>query len=187
MSTDLPPEAFTKKTLQDAFNWLQDQPEPVKASVHTPERLVSLYRSSQRRIPDLDAPVSSKKFIDDLKNLASSLDQFNQSPGARTPLVSSPKLSLEPEIERYQPPQVPPPPPEIASGTRISTHLETETRKASLEITKQQQHTTTETLHLDSTSRERVQQVRERFNLGTDHEALRLLISLGFEKFSQFQ
>jgi len=211
MSTDLPPEAFTKKTLQDAFNWLQDQPEPVKASVHTPERLVSLFRKSQR-LDDQDAPVSSKKFLDDLKSLATSLDQFNPSPSRLHDFSTSssfqesveflppPPSTSAATIETYSPPShrvtssrpisepeatTAPPSPDY-SGRSHSTETETETHKASLQFTRQRQKTTTQTPGLDPASLERVAEVRKRFNLGSDQEALRLLISLGFEKFSQF-
>lgn len=204
MSTDLPPEAFTKKTLQDAFNWLQDQPEPVKASVHTPDRLVSLFRKSQR-LDDQDAPVSSKKFLDDLKSLATSLDQFNPSRGRLHDFSSSPAFQ-EKEEPLPPPPSMAPAnietysrPPERATTSRLTsepgpdysgrthtTETETETHKASMEFTRQRQKTTTQTTDLDPESLQRVEEVRKRFNLGSDQEALRLLISLGFEKFSQF-
>ncbi len=204
MSTDLPPEAFTKKTLQDAFNWLQDQPEPVKASVHTPERLVSLFRKSQR-LDDQDAPVSSKKFLDDLKSLATSLDQFNPSrsrlhdfspPSAiqqNEELLPPPPSSVSATIETYSPQKraaashINQAPSSLdSSGRTHTTETEMETQKASLEFTRQRQRITTQTTDLDSESLKRVSDVRKRFNLGSDQEALRLLISLGFEKFSQF-
>ena len=42
-------------------------------------------------------------------------------------------------------------------------------------------------VELDSLSKERVNEVRKRFNLASNQEALRLLISLGFEKFMEFR
>jgi hypothetical protein len=205
MSMDLPPEAFTKETLQAAFNWLQDQPEPVKASVHTPERLVSLYRKAQRT-SDLDAPVSSKRFIDELKSLRNSLDQFSNND---FPTHSPQDSSLNFEAKTSSPP---PPPPlkseplerpqetkasptnssaslseyELYSGATHKTATETETRKATIELTHQKQRTTHEVTDLDPLSQSRVKQVRDRFNLSSDGEALRILVSLGFEKFSEF-
>lgn len=152
MTGDLPPEAFTKETLQEAFNWLQEQPEPVRATVHTPERLVSLYQKSLR-LTDVDAPVSSRKFMDDLKNLASSLNQF------------------EPSTENRQ----------IAKATVTQT----ETKKAHFELTTEK--TTAKAPEMDPLSLEKIRQVRQRFNLSSDMEAIRVLIALGFEKFSQFQ
>lgn len=197
MSADLPPEAFTKQTLQEAFNWLQEQPEAVKASVHTPERLVSLFRKSQRS-PHHEAPVSSKKFLEDLKTLSGHLNQFNgatkpmpQATSFKEPSLSMPFADLpsppdDKEIETYtqEPTRTPARPP---AGSTQTTETETETRQASLQFTHQRQKTTQVTTELDELSRQRVQEVKDRFNLTSDREALRLLISLGFEKFNQFQ
>lgn len=203
MTTDLPPEAFTKQTLQEAFNWLQDQPEVVKASVHTPERLVSLFRKAQRN-PNQEAPVSSKRFIEDLKSLTGHLNEFNDStrPSSsatnKETTTAMPLTDLPPpphnndhkDIETYTRPSqdresaVSSRPP---AGSTQTTETETETRQASLQFTHQRQRTTQVTTELDELSMKRVHQVRERFNLTSDREALRLLISLGFEKFDQFQ
>lgn len=151
MRTDLPPEAFTKETLQEAFQWLQQQSETVKATIHTPERLVSLYRKSQRLDQNNDAPVSSKKFIDELKSLASSLDEFSSQPTKKTSVSFEQTSSKK---ATFVTPSLPPIPKESPA--------------------------------LDSVTLERVAQVQKRFNLSSENEAIRLLISLGFEKFSQF-
>lgn len=157
MSTDLPPEAFTKETLQAAFDWLQTQPEAVRGTVHTPEYLVSLFRKSQR-LNDKDHPVSSKKFITDLKTLATSLDQFSDNEA--TNLNTAPVVKKEPIATAIETPQ-----------------LVQQKAKATLEMTMDP---------YDDVTQARVSQVKERFNLSSDQEALRLLVSLGYEKFSQF-
>lgn len=198
MSSDLPPQAYTRETLQKAFDWLQDQPEPVKASVHTPDTLVSLYLRSQK-LSDHNAPVSSKKFISDLKNLATSLDQFNghqpppvphthipmAQPPQEAPIVAQPQVEIPPVT---QPIQSSDPIPEVSFnfGSELgqSTTV-TETKTASFELTSQT--TTTSSLDLlDPVTLDRVKKTRERFNLSSDAEALRLLVSLGYEKFSTF-
>ena len=150
MKTDLPPEAFTKETLQKAFNWLQEQPETLRASVHTPERLVSLFQKSQR-FNDNDAPVSSKKFIDDLKNLATSLDQFGSRPKAFAPTNPPPQQPVEEEkweqaLESKVNESVPPANPGPAAGKPLPTspwrpapmmekpEMKTENRKPALPL-----------------------------------------------------
>ncbi len=216
MNQDLPPQAYTRETLQEAFNWLQEQPEPVRATVHTPERLVSLYQKAQRMV-EYDAPVSSKKFIDDLKNLASSLDQFGGQ-------IRSPKTSLatkeSAQALNFQQPQkvttitepdrndtrqdlshsfldFSHPEAEIQthqaqgqSQSTASTLYEstqtTETKKSVIKTELKSSVHGAITQDLDSVSLQRVREVKTRFNLGSDAEALRLLVSLGFEKFSQF-
>lgn len=169
MRRDLPPEAFTKETLQEAFNWLQDQEEPVRATVHTPERLVSLYRKAQR-LSDVDAPVSSKKFVDDLKNLATSLDQFSSSPqgSANTPTSTHPV------------------PPQMGGGVMTTNKTSEKTSSLSEPIVKGAPPKTSFDTSFDPLTQKRIHKVRSRFNLSSDQEAIRLLISLGYEKFSNF-
>ncbi len=229
MNQDLPPQAYTRETLQEAFNWLQEQPEPVRATVHTPERLVSLYQKSQR-MNEYDAPVSSKKFIDDLKNLATSLDQFGGHPknfkttSPPPPQTSGFPFASAPQNNSYsglfKSPQPSPmtvySSPEnhetfeqnpvftptihhsaseahqgqVSAQASASTHYEstqtTETKKSVIttEIKSSLQGPLSQ--DLDAISLQRVKEVKARFNLGSEAEALRLLVSLGFEKFSQF-
>lgn len=189
MSADIPPEAFTKETLQEAFAWLQSQPDLVRNSVHTKERLVSLYRRSQR-LNDGDHPVSSKKFITDLKALASTIDQFNGQamdlqPPPPPPFMEPQETIFEPKSPKHSPtPTVaaaPPIPPPLASE---ETTMET-VKKASFEVTTNTRQTTTRSLNLDSRTEERIQTVQNRFNLSSREEALRLLVSLGYEKFNE--
>lgn len=79
------PQAYTKETLSKAFDWLQHQPASVRQAAANPDMLVSIYLQAQRqgiqRI-DADAPVSSKKFIDDLKTLSRDFAQFDEAPAA---------------------------------------------------------------------------------------------------------
>ena len=143
MTLDLPPEAFTKKTLQEACSWLEDQPEELRNMIHTKERLVGLYQKS-KRLKEWSDFTSSEKFIHDLKNLIQSENSDND------------KLS------------------------RKSINLEKDSKKLVKEDSENQ-------VELDTLSRKRVDEVKKRFNLTSNSEALRLLISLGFEKFMQFQ
>ncbi len=189
MKADLPPEAYTRDTLQAAFDWLQTQPDIVRASVHTPERLVSLFRRAQR-LNDNDHPVSSKKFVTDLKNLAMSLDQFSGSPATlETPLgLPDPPMLETPVVPPTPRPTPPPKEDPVRPSTQTSSEeTVTETaQKASFEVkTNTRQKSTTVSKLLDPTTESRIQEVQMRFNLGSREETLRLLISLGYEKFSQ--
>ncbi|MCC6138013.1 MAG: hypothetical protein IT287_05235, partial [Bdellovibrionaceae bacterium] len=77
------PQAYTKETLSKAFEWLQHQPVSVRQAAANPDMLVSIYLQAQRqgiqRI-DADAPVSSRKFLDDLKVLSRDFAQFDDAP-----------------------------------------------------------------------------------------------------------
>lgn len=76
----LPPQAYTKETLSKAFDWLQYQPDQVKQVAVSPDVLVGLFLKAQRQgldHIDVDAPVSSKRFLSDLKNLKKDMAQFD--------------------------------------------------------------------------------------------------------------
>ncbi len=188
MSADLPPEAYTRETLQSAFDWLQTQPDVVRTNVHTPERLVSLYRRAQR-LSDDDHPVSSKKFVTDLKSLASSLDQFSGQPQALQPPPPPPQAKAQETSQQYTAPTAPPPPPQAHTTQSDNSSEETTTetvKKASFEVTTNTRQTTTKkAVALDATTEARIQDVQKRFNLSSREESLRLLVALGYEKFTQ--
>lgn len=114
IGTNLPPQAYTRETLTQAFAWLQSQPEAVRRSATTPESLVGLYTRNQRFGPDniktetrfvssapisplagdddldhlspTEAPISAQNFKTDLKTLAEGLKQFDNPRGSRTPI-----------------------------------------------------------------------------------------------------
>ena len=80
----LPPQAYTREILTAAFNWLQTQPESAKKLATNPDALVGLYLRAQRygnSNLETDAPVSSQVFMNDLKNLAEGLKQFEENEG----------------------------------------------------------------------------------------------------------
>ncbi len=86
IGTSVPPRAYTREILTTAFNWLQTQPDAVRAKATSPDALVGLFTQSQRSSgnrPDssfeTEAPVSSQSFMSDLKNLAEGLKEFDDS------------------------------------------------------------------------------------------------------------
>jgi hypothetical protein len=107
IGTNLPPQAYTRETLTQAFAWLQTQPEQIRRNATTPESLVSLYTRNQRFGPEnrntstapisplagdddltelslTEAPISAQNFKTDLKTLAEGLKQFEDPRGSRT-------------------------------------------------------------------------------------------------------
>ena len=141
MTFDLPPEAFTKETLQKAFAWLQGQSEELRNTIHTSERLVSLYQKS-KRLEGQEGLMKSEKFIHNLKNLTDH------------------RIADREDTKNGEP-------------DKKSIHLLEDSEKNGKWV------------ELDSLSKERVNEIKKRFNLTSNSEALRFLISLGFEKFTQ--
>lgn len=82
----LPPQAYTKETLAQAYTWLKDQPERITRLATTPDTLVSLYLKARRggrldnasdsiTIPPQSIPVSSQRFESELRQMASELKE----------------------------------------------------------------------------------------------------------------
>jgi uncharacterized phage infection (PIP) family protein YhgE len=73
----LPPQAYTKETLQKAYSWLLNQSPSIKEMASTQEMLVSLYLKAQRNgEASLEAP-SIQNFKQELKSLANMIGDFN--------------------------------------------------------------------------------------------------------------
>ncbi len=79
-TTTLPPQAYTRDILAKAFIWLQGQPESICKLASSPDALVGLFLRAQRTGGasfETVAPVSRDNFMNDLKSLASELEQFD--------------------------------------------------------------------------------------------------------------
>ena len=78
----LPPQAYTKETLQKAYSWLLNQSPSIKEMASTQEMLVSLYLKAQRNgEASLEAP-SIQNFKQELKSLANMIGDFAPPPAA---------------------------------------------------------------------------------------------------------
>ncbi len=197
MALDFPPEAFTRKTLQQAFSWLQDQPEEVRDMIHTPERLVSLYQKS-RRLKEREGLVKSEKFIHDLKNLvghesagnnaladqklSSDRKSSNEKPGMDSPTEPTGQTSDQ-DTPKLHPASFREKPVGLDTSGHQNTGVGCEPHKKPTDL----KFSNGKWMDLDPLSEKRVNEVMKRFNLDSTSEALRILVSLGFEKFSQFQ
>lgn len=189
------PQAYTKETLSKAFEWLQHQPASVKQAAANPDMLVSIYLQAQRQgiqKIDADAPVSSRKFIDDLKTLSRDFAQFEDSPSASstatkvlTPPAPSPVIQQQraPEApvmqQQVQAPQQPQP--------MINTPPQINVPPLSPPAPQMRQQTTSDGFFsLDEKSLVVVRRLQERFNLSTPQEALRMIIAVGIEQISRW-
>ena len=81
----LPPQAYTKETLQKAYAWLLTQNESVKGLAQDQNILVSLYLKAQRNgEASLEAP-SIQNFKQELKSLANMIGEFQPMPSMTQP------------------------------------------------------------------------------------------------------
>lgn len=170
----MPPQAYTRDTLVKAIDWISSQPDHLRAQAKTAESLVALYLQAKRRPNDWNTdsnPVSGETFKEDLKSLARDLEQFT---GAQ---VSAP-----------QPQQVAPPTgysyPSASSSYSPPQH--TQMSKPTVETPQPPASTFAAPPAMqwtvDEISFKRAQTLKERLNLSSESEALRMMIALGFEK-----
>jgi hypothetical protein len=190
----LAPQAYTKETLAKAFDWLQHQPVNVKQVATSPDVLVGLFLKAQRQgitHIDADAPVSSKKFIDDLKNLKKEFAVFDEPKSPAAPAPHAPGAPAEqPVIPQpfAQPSQqhvpqgasaAPPQPPSYPVNPVYHQPAPAPTYSVAA--------VQTPSLALDETSLKILHNVQQRFNLSSPQEALRMVISVGYQHISRWQ
>ncbi|MBC7755028.1 MAG: hypothetical protein H7Z71_12370 [Moraxellaceae bacterium] len=93
----LPPQAYTKETLQKAYSWLLNQNPSIKEMASTQEMLVSLYLKAQRNgEASLEAP-SIQNFKQELKSLATMMGDFTPPTASLpSPAVTAKATSVMP-------------------------------------------------------------------------------------------
>jgi hypothetical protein len=181
----LPPQAYTKDTLVQAYAWLQGQGESIKELATTPDVLVSLYlKAKMQGNHALERP-SIQNFKNELKNLAGMIGEFEivESPNpsrANTAdeAPSTVRMRSKFSTSQNQPPQQLP----LQNSTVTSSSL--------FEQNHQHQSIDGQTLpgskrtsqDLDSRSMDLIQEVKIQFNLSSDTEAMRMLIAVGYNQ-----
>ena len=166
----LPPQAFTKETLQKAYTWLLTQSASVKDMATSQDMLVSLYLKAQRNgEASLDTP-SIQNFKQELKNLASMIGDLqtpqngtNSSPSPANTNIQTKSLPVTglPQTIKESAPIAPTGSGNNSSGSPSSLG------------------------QLDIQSLQALSEVRQALNLSSDIEALRALIALGYKQFKK--
>lgn len=193
IATGLPPQAYTRDTLVKAIEWLTSQPPNVKERATTADAIVSFYLQASRKASALqEAPLSGEAFKADLKTLAEDLKLFEDtSAPPHTPLrsfapIQNPQaLPMTPPPPYIPPSHAPsanhhpmPPPPPVAP-----TPLATSTASiAAAPPSHQQEARGVVVWNVDPRSLLAAKEIQERFNLGSEIEALRMLVTLGIER-----
>lgn len=178
----LPPQAYTKETLQKAYTWLLTQNPSVKEMASTQDMLVSLYLKAQRNgAESLDTP-SIQNFKQELKSLANMMGDFqsNGQPHAHSQnqmaQPSAPSYSQPPHApqapQAHQPTYSPPP---AAQSPEVKATMTLRGTAASL------------LQDLDAVTLQCLADVRTTLNLSSDAEALRALVALGHRHFKKIQ
>lgn len=123
----LPPQAYTKETLQKAYTWLLNQTPNVKDLATNQETLVSLYlRAVRNGEVSVDSP-SVQNFKQELKSLATLMGDL-QTPGA-VPAPVQPKPA--PAVIM---PTVAKPAPAAAASTDLTEQLDAQSLETIREV-----------------------------------------------------
>lgn len=182
----LPPQAFTKETLHKAYLWLNAQGPHIKELATTPELLVSLFLKAQRNGEESLNRPSIQNFKNELKSLAGMMGEFETSsvgstnpsdshvsPSEKNP-STAPGSANSSDSKQYH---------SQSMDARYDSADIYNYRKPIESNSKENWTTNTNSLQgLDTRSFAMIQEVKNQFNLSSETEALRLLISLGYSK-----
>lgn len=158
VNSDLPPQAYTRETMVEAFSWLQTQTDPVRQMAISMDAMVSLYLRAQRHGVQSLAPVSSKNFQSELNTLAKGLSLFEgqtEDEAQEEPAIDSASLKYGAKMDEEQ-----------------DSTPSTPNSNTSIEMN-------------DPSSQQLIQEVQQSLNLSCEEEALRAIISVGAAKILQ--
>ncbi len=204
----MPPQAYTKETLQEAFEWWSEQPEELRNQIQDKDDLVGYYlRINRGEEPPKNeggfSKAAKESFSSELKGLVKNLDAFEgyEGKGPKPQEKPKPQRSFEP-APKAQVPGVATKAPAQTFEPRMPAHVFEPSRQMQFpEMSKplvptvvegaqapkpQSSLVTTESkgqfFRLDERSKDSVARARELLNLSSDEEALRALIALGGAK-----
>ncbi len=155
----MPPQAYTRDTLAKAYAWLQNQSESIKEMAQGADSLVSLYLKAQRSGDDSNEKPSVQTFKSELKNIAGLMGEFEVTEPIRF-THSSPQPQAPKNTESAAQPQTRP---IIKNPNYNPPNLDLKAL-------------------LDDKSWQMIHEVKNTFNLSSENEALRLLVTLGYSK-----
>lgn len=169
ITTNLPPQAYTRDTLVKAIEWLSLQPQAVRERATSADLIVSYYLQARRRMSaaQMEAPVSGENFKQDLKHLAEDLKKFEE-PSA-PPHQAQPSRALSHgQFSWSEPPPI--------------THGHHAPPPRSAPAPAPQVETRGQVWNIDARSLAAAREVQLRLNLSNEGEAIRLLVTFGYER-----
>lgn len=176
----MPPQAYTKETLQEAFEWWSEQTEDLRSQIQDKDDLVGYFlksRGEKLYVPEkMEGFTRTAKasFSTELKGLAKNLEDFEDYTGQtsqprKTSVVKEQKLEVEPSFQM--------PFPDL-SKTLVPASDDRNPTSNTM-IAKSKANIQNSFYKLDPQSKATVLKAKEALNLSSEDEALRALISLG--------
>ncbi len=175
----IPPQAYTKESMLKAYAWLQNQDASIKEMATTPDILVSLFLKANRDGEGaLDRP-SIQNFKHELKQLAGLMGEFDKErpvvPNQGSKTRASEGLGLNAASNR-----------EGSSKPLESLSIDFPSLEkkfnASLNSAAQGAPSPASGLDFDLASVTLINEVRQKLNLSSNNEALKVLIQVGYNK-----
>lgn len=166
LTTNIPPQAYTRDTLVKAIEWLGHQPASVREKATSADLVVSFYLQANRRKTALqmEAPVSGENFKADLRHLAEDLKQFEEPSAPPTPVVHL--FSQAEPI--FKPEPIPQP---------VHVHV-----PHPREAVRSEPPVKPTTWPVDNRTLAAARELQQRLNLSSEVEALRMLVTMGAER-----
>lgn len=176
----MPPQAYTKETLQEAFEWWSEQSDDLRSQIQDKDDLVGYFLKSRGETPYTPKSTegftrtAKESFSTELKGLAKNLEDFEDYRGPtnqprKVNVTREHKLEMEPSFQM--------PFPDL-SKTLVPASDDRSPQAASSAL-KPKTNLQNSFYKLDPQSKATVQKAKEALNLSSEDEALRALISLG--------
>ncbi len=163
----LPPQAYTKETLQKAYAWLLTQSASIKEMASSQDMMISLYLKAQRSgDASLETP-SIQNFKQELKSLAGIMGdlQVPSQPAYQSQSVPPSHMATSVSAANFAPQ-----PANYNPSTMNSIPLiQMSTTAGSLDVVSMQY----------------LNEVKQGLNLSSDSETLRALIAMGFKQYKK--
>ena len=190
----LPPQAYTKETLQKAYTWLLNQSASVKDLATTQDMLISLYLKAQRSgDASLETP-SIQNFKQELKSLATMIGDLQATNPIQTNNTSSSviaphvptltnTISSSQSITQSTSPSLSSQPSLSTSSAHTESSISSSpSPKMMMPHNNNSSGSNASLGQLDLQSLQILSDVRHSLNLSSDIEVLRMLISLGYKQ-----
>jgi hypothetical protein len=192
ITTNIPPQAYTRDTLVKAIEWMNSQPASLRERAGSADLIVSYYLQARRRMTaaQMEAPVSGESFKADLKHLAQDLKQFEEPSAPPTPPSRAfaqlhegqvPQMNFQ---DPFNPPRVVQPPAAQAQATTQTLpppHQQPQPTPPAAAAS-QAHLPKVMTWTIDPRSLAAARELMQRMNLSHETEALRMLVQLGLER-----
>lgn len=187
------PHAYSSDTLQTAYQWLQQNPQ-YQESIHNSDQLVALYLSEKQGLQSFDfsPPTSASLFLDQTSskpsiNNISGVDKVNgvskvKGKFSNTEIVKKQIANTFSSHDIDKPANIDTPV-NVNTPVNIETPVNIKTKVSTPKVKSQNNTNDTPSFFtLDQKSLSYLEDTKKTFNLSTQSEALRLLLSIGYEK-----